>query len=323
MRLITFRTDNGDAIGIETGRDVIALKADGSAPRNMRAFIEAGPRALKAAQAAVDEAANASPSERKKLRKDGVLIDARKIQRLAPLRPRAILCAGHNYREHLEEKPAVPGENPEFFLKLPDLVNNPLDPIVLDPRVTKKLDHEAELAIVIGREGRHIPAGKALSYVFGYTIMNDVTARDQQIRRNARGEYDYFLGPGKNFDSAAPLGPALVTADEIPDPQTLRVRSFVNSEARQDANTAQMIWGVAQLVAFFSRFVTLQPGYLISSGSPGRTAWGWDAELGGKRAGDAKGRPKRLYLEPGDTVRCEIEKIGVLENPVAAAAKRR
>jgi 2-keto-4-pentenoate hydratase/2-oxohepta-3-ene-1,7-dioic acid hydratase in catechol pathway len=252
-----------------------------------------------------------------------VLYDARTIARLAPLRPRAILCSGQNYWDHRDEKPPVTAENPEFFLKLPDLAVAPGATIYLDEKVTRKLDHETELAVIIGREGRHITPGRALDHVFGYSIMNDVTARDQQVRSDGKGGFTYFLGPGKNFDTAAPVGPAIVTADEIPDPQVLRLRSFVNGQLRQNSNTRFMIWGVKELVCFFSRFVTLRPGYVISTGTPGRTGWGWDGELGGKRAHETNGRPKNPYLQPGDMVRCEIEKIGILENPVAMAEKEK
>jgi 2-keto-4-pentenoate hydratase/2-oxohepta-3-ene-1,7-dioic acid hydratase in catechol pathway len=317
MKLITYRGAAGEAIGVETGRWVIALSAAlPDAPAEMNALIEGGPALWKR----VRECAQAcmAPERAKALRKQGTLLEATSVVRLAPLRPRAILCSGHNYADHRAEKPPVPVENPEFFLKLPQLVIDPGAPILLDGRVTAKLDHETELAVIIGREGRHIPARSARQYVFGYTIMNDVTARDQQIRPSARGGFDYFLGPGKNFDTAAPLGPCIVTADEIPDPQVLKLDSTVNSERRQQASTAQMMWGVDKLIEYFSRFVTLRPGYVISTGTPGQTAWGWDGELGGKRASDP-GRPQRLYLEPGDVVRCRIEKIGTLENPVALA----
>ena len=325
MRLVCCQTEQGEQLGVEDGRWIVALDAalprvcGLQAPRDMATLLDLGPKLWNAIRETAD-ACLTSPNK-KALRSSGVLIDAPTARRLAPLRPRAILCSGHNYWDHRDEKPPVPVENPEFFLKLPQLVVNPGDPILLDPRVTAKLDHETELAIVIGREGRHIPARRAREYVFGYTIMNDVTARDQQIRPSAARGFDYFLGPGKNFDTAAPLGPCIVTADEIPDPQALALTSYVNSERRQKANTSQMIWGVDQLVEYFSRFVTLRPGYVISSGTPGRTGWGWDAELGGKRAADTRDRPRRLYLQPGDVVRCSIEKIGTLENPVALAAR--
>lgn len=325
MRLVAFQDHRGLRLGAEAGERVVDL---GSAfcsvfgiggPTNLLALIDGGPELLAACQQAVDRCVGAPRRERARLEDDEVLLDLASVRPLAPLRPRAILCSGSNYWDHRGEKPPVPEEDPEFFLKLPDLVTNPGDPVVQDPKVTRKLDHETELAIVIGRAGRHIPAAEARRYVFGYTIMNDVTARDQQIRRNPAGHYEYFLGPGKNFDTAAPMGPVVVTAEEIPDPQALRLRSFVNGKPRQEANTADMIWSVDALVEFFSKFVTLRPGFVISSGTPGRTAWGWDPEVGGKRT---QHRPEPLYLGPGDVVRVEIEKIGALENPIATASQK-
>ncbi len=324
MRLITFHDHRGARLGAEAGQRVVDL---GSAfrsvfgtggPTDLLALIDGGSALLAACQQAVDRCVQSPRHSRARLEDEGVLLGLASVRPLAPLRPRAILCSGSNYWDHRGEKPPVPEDDPEFFLKLPDLVTNPGDPVLLDPRVTRKLDHETELAIVIGKEGRHIPAAQAREHIFGYTVMNDVTARDQQIRRNPAGYYEYFLGPGKNFDTAAPMGPVVVTADEIADPQNLILRSFVNNKPRQHASTADMIWGVDALVEFFSKFVTLRPGFVISSGTPGRTAWGWDPEVGGKRTQE---RPEPLYLGPGDVVRVEIEKIGALENPVAAATE--
>jgi 2-keto-4-pentenoate hydratase/2-oxohepta-3-ene-1,7-dioic acid hydratase in catechol pathway len=238
---------------------------------------------------------------------------------LAPLQPHLILCSGENYWDHRDEKPVVEGKEPEFFLKSPLGVIAPGEPIVLDPQVTRKLDYEAELLIVIGRGGRHIPADRALDHVFGYSIMNDVTARDRQVRLRPDGTAAYSLGPGKSFDTSAPMGPCIVTRDEIPDPQQLGIRTWVNGQLRQDNNTARMIWGVAQLVAFFSTYITLRPGVVISTGTPGGTAWGSDPELGAR----ANGRPlpggASRYLSPGDEVTCEIASIGRLSNHVTLA----
>jgi 2-keto-4-pentenoate hydratase/2-oxohepta-3-ene-1,7-dioic acid hydratase in catechol pathway len=328
MRFVTVHNGAQTLLASETPRYIIPLEkafqliAGLSSPNDAVSFIAMGRKTLEKARDLVDHCLSASSREKTHMKRNGLLLDPAKVRRLAPLRPRAILCSGHNYVGHREEKPPVPVENPEFFLKLPDLVIGPGDTVMLDHRVTKKLDHETELAVVIGRRGRHIQSSRALDYVFGYTIMNDVSARDQQIRKASSGGFDYFLGPGKNFDTAAPIGPAIVTTAEIPDPQALRVRSWVNGEARQDASTSQMIWGVRELVAYFSKFVTLHPGYVIATGTPGRTAWGWDRELGGKRAAETVGRPRRLYLDDGDLVRCEIERIGVLENPVRRAGLR-
>jgi 2-keto-4-pentenoate hydratase/2-oxohepta-3-ene-1,7-dioic acid hydratase in catechol pathway len=234
----------------------------------------------------------------------------------APLRPEIILCSGENYWDHREEKPPVEGKEPEFFIKVPHGVIGSDEDIVLDGAVTRKLDYETELAVVIGQPGRHISVEKALQHVFGYTVMNDVTARDRQVRMRPDGTCWYALGPGKNFDTCAPMGPVLVTRDEIPDPQTLELRTRINDTVRQMNSTAKMIWSVAELVKFFSTFLTLQPGFVISTGTPGGTAWASDPDLGGRpyQRGDVV-RPAG-YLAPGDMVSCEIERIGVLRNKV-------
>ncbi|MEE8173414.1 MAG: fumarylacetoacetate hydrolase family protein, partial [Alphaproteobacteria bacterium] len=236
----------------------------------------------------------------------------------APIRPGIILCSGENYWDHREEKPKVTAKEPEFFIKIPATgVIGPGDDILWDPAVTQKLDYETELAIVIGKAGRHIPEQKAVEHIFGYTIMNDVTARDRQVKMRPDGSCHYALGPGKNFDTCAPLGPVIVTADEIPEPQNLAISTLVNDELRQNNSTAKMIWGVAELVHFFSIFLTLQPGWVISTGTPGGTAWAADPELGGR----PYERPDLVrasgYLQAGDQVTCRIETIGELRNQVA------
>ena len=211
------------------------------------------------------------------------------------------------------------GKEPEFFIKVPQGVIGPGDDILLHPAVTKKLDYETELAVVVGKTGRLIPAERALEHIYGYTIMNDVTARDRQVRMRPDGTCSYNLGPGKNFDCCAPIGPFLVTSDEIPDPQVLGLRTLVNGEVRQNNSTASMIWSVAELVQFFSIFLTLQPGFVISTGTPGGTAWGSDEELGARKTTRDDVVPAPGYLAPGDEVRCEIERIGSLCNRVRAA----
>jgi 2-keto-4-pentenoate hydratase/2-oxohepta-3-ene-1,7-dioic acid hydratase in catechol pathway len=238
---------------------------------------------------------------------------------LAPVQPSLILCSGENYWDHREEKPEVTRKDPEFFLKTGLGVIAPGDDIRLDPAVTKKLDYETELLIVIGKPGRHIPAARAAEHIYGYTVMNDVTARDRQVTLRPDGSSVYNLGPGKNFDTCAPIGPAIVTADEIADPQALQLRTLVNGEVRQSNSTAKMIWTCAQLVEFFSTFVTLQPGVVISTGTPGGTAWGADQELGGKKPMRRDVVTPSGYLKPGDEVVCEIETVGALRNRVVAA----
>jgi 2-keto-4-pentenoate hydratase/2-oxohepta-3-ene-1,7-dioic acid hydratase in catechol pathway len=220
--------------------------------------------------------------------------------RLRPplLRPGKILCAGVNYTGHLQENPAAgrPDE-PFFFAKLPSGVVGPADAIV-KPALTDQLDYEVELAVVIGRLLRHAPPERALEHVAGYTIMNDVSARDIQFRNNQ-------VTLGKNFDTFAPMGPCLVTADEIGDPGRLRLRTWVNGEARQDETTADMIFSVAELLSRLSVVMTLEPGDVVSTGTP---------------AGVGAFRTPPVFLQPGDVVRLEIDGIGRLENQVVGPA---
>lgn len=247
------------------------------------------------------------------------------VRLLAPLMPSTILCAGSNYHAHNREKASAPlsGKEPEFFIKTSDCVIGPDDGIVHDEVLTKKLDCETELAIVIGKAGRHIPVASALDHVFGYSIINDVTARDRQVRRKPDGTTWYELGRGKVFDTSAPFGPCIVTADEIGDPQTLQIRTRINGELRQSGNTADMIWSCAELIHFFSINLTLRPGMVIITGTPAGTAWSSDKELGGHWMPPEDGEklvPAKGYNQPGDQVESEIERIGVLRNTVVTRA---
>jgi len=292
-----------DACPMGTPPAVIAAMSD------MTRLIAAGEAALKAAAAGLasvqKSGAGRTPLANARLK--------------APLDPSLILCSGENYWDHRDEKPEVTRKDPEFFLKTGLGVIGPGDEIVRDERVTHKLDYETELLIVIGKPGRHIPRERALEHVFGYSIMNDVTARDRQVTLRPDGSSVYNLGPGKNFDTCAPIGPCIVTRDEIPDPQALALRTLVNGELRQSNSTAKMIWDCARLVEFFSTFVTLQPGVVISTGTPGGTAWGTDPELGGKKPMRKDVVAPKGYLQPSDVVVCEIERIGRLENRVVSA----
>ena len=180
---------------------------------------------------------------------------------------------------------------------------------------TRKLDCETELAIVIGKAGRHIATERAPEHVFGYTIANDVTARDRQVRRSESFTW-YDLGRGKAFDSSAPIGPWIVTADEIDDPQTLDIKMRINGELRQSSNTKNMIWTCADLIHFFSINFTLKPGMMIITGTPAGTAWSVDRELGGRWQPKQGIIAATRYCLPGDQIECEIQSIGVLRNAV-------
>jgi 2-keto-4-pentenoate hydratase/2-oxohepta-3-ene-1,7-dioic acid hydratase in catechol pathway len=251
-----------------------------------------------------------------------------------PRPPRNVLCVGKNYHEHAHEftrsgydssastaADAIPTA-PIVFTKAPECVIADGADIRYPTGVSDSLDYEAELAVVIGRPGRGIAKASAYDHVFGYTIVNDVTARDRQVRRTPEGMTWYELGSGKAFDSGAPLGPCIVTADEIGDPQNLKVRSRINGELRQSSNTSNMIWTCAELIHFFSRNFTLKPGMVIITGTPAGTAWSADKELGGKGVMQPGLVPATRYCLPGDIVECEVEKIGVLRNPIARASVR-
>lgn len=312
MKIAMYEVEGAHRLAFVEGDTLVdpALVPDVSALANdTTAFIAGGAAALEAARRMLDRA----PEQARR-----PLADARLR---APMRPSTILCSGSNYHAHNAEKANAPlsGKEPEFFLKTGDCVIGPQEPIIHDPKLTNKLDCETELAVVIGKPGRHIPVADALDHVFGYTIVNDVTARDRQVRRNAEGFTWYELGRGKAFDASAPLGPVIVTADEILDPQALELRSRINGELRQHASTADMIWSCAELIHEFSINFTLRPGFVILTGTPAGTAWSVDAELGGRwQPADGLVAATR-YCLPGDTVECEIAGIGTLRNPVAAA----
>ncbi len=315
MRIATFVEAGARRLGIVAGDAIVdplaALPAADAARMHFAdalAFIRGGDAARTAADRAV---ANASAAARRPLAA---------VTLVAPLLPSTILCSGSNYLDHNQEKANTPisGKEPEFFIKTADCVIGPGEPIVLDEKVTRKLDCETELAIVIGKPGRHIPVARALEHVFGYTIVNDVTARDLQVRKNEQGMVWYELGRGKCFDSSAPLGPMIVTADEVGDPQKLAIKTRINGELRQSSTTARMIWSCAELIHFFSVNFTLRPGMVIITGTPAGTAWSQDRELGGSGKSPPGVVPAKGYCQPGDVVECEVEKVGVLRNPVVA-----
>ncbi len=224
----------------------------------------------------------------------GPLIDAGSVRLLAPLgRPGKIICVGLNYRDHCREQRIEPPAYPILFSKFANAVADPGQGVIR-PQATERLDLECELAVVIGREAKSIAAEEALAHVFGYTILNDVTMRDLQ-----REDGQWLRAKGS--DGFAPMGPMVVTRDEIPDPQRLRMRSSVNGETWQDSSTAEMVFDVATVVAFASRTIALQPGDVIATGTP---------------AGVGHFQDPPRYLQHGDVMRCEIEGIGALENHV-------
>ena len=318
MKLVRYLRGSAVRLGVIDGEDIVDLldaAPRGTAPALLAAFSDMA-LLIAAEEEGLHAVRNAVGSSRMNNASRTPLAGARLK---APIEPTLILCSGENYWDHREEKPEVSRKDPEFFLKMSLGVIGQEDEIIRDERVTKKLDYETELLIVIGRAGRHIPAASALQHVYGYSIMNDVTTRDRQVTLRPDGSSVYNLGPGKNFDTCAPIGPWIVTADEIREPQFLALKTYVNGELRQSNSTSKMIWSCAQLVEFFSTFVTLKPGVVISTGTPGGTAWGTDPELGGRKPMRKDIVAPTGYLQPGDEVVCEIELIGSLRNRVAAA----
>ncbi len=228
----------------------------------------------------------------------GELPDMADIKLRAPIpRPPKIICIGLNYRDHAEEGKMTIPEVPTVFCKFATSIIGPGDAIVL-PKNSAKPDYEAEFVVVIGKRGRHIPQEKWRDYVFGYSILNDVSARDFQM---ATTQWTM----GKTFDTFAPFGPEIVTADEVEDPHNLAISLTLNGETMQNSNTGNMIFQTPQLIAFLSSVFTLEPGDIISTGTP---------------AGVGFARKPPRWLRPGDEVTVRVEGLGELTNPVIAEA---
>ncbi|BET68338.1 hypothetical protein ASA1KI_32560 [Opitutales bacterium ASA1] len=227
--------------------------------------------------------------------------DTADVQRLlAPIVPTQILCIGLNYRRHAEETKAKLPERPILFVKGINTLQHPGEPILIPTHMAShEVDYECELAVVIGRACKNVSRERALDYVLGYTCANDVSARDWQIRMGG-GQWCR----GKFFDTFAPLGPRLVTPDEIPNPNALRIATVLNGERVQDWNTGDMIFDVPTLIEFLSGSTTLVPGTVILTGTPHGVGMA--------------AKPEPRWLRPGDVVSIEIEKIGTLTNPVAS-----
>lgn len=217
---------------------------------------------------------------------------------LAPAQPTTIVCIGLNYAKHAAEGGKAPPERPIWFVKLPGAIQNPGDPILLPSRQkSTKVDYEAELAIVLSKTARNVSRADAFDYILGYTCANDVSARDWQ-RDFGGGQWNH----AKSFDTFCPLGPVMVTKDEIPKPNALRIRSILNGAVMQDSSTADMIFDVPTLIEFLTADKTLPAGTVILTGTP-------------EGVGFARKPP--VWLNPGDTISIEIEAIGTLTNSVA------
>jgi 2-keto-4-pentenoate hydratase/2-oxohepta-3-ene-1,7-dioic acid hydratase in catechol pathway len=284
MRIATLQTAEAPRAAVLQGNHFVDLHAtDPALPASVRELLEQGPRALRAvAEAARRPNATKHPAAGAKL--------------LAPVpNPHKIICIGLNYKDHAAEGGVPIPREPVLFSKYATALIGHGESIVL-PAVSKKVDYEAELVIVVGQRGRHLNAETASEYAAGYTIGHDVSARDWQLEKDGK---QWMVG--KTFDTFAPCGPHLVTADEVPNPHALPIRLRLNGKTMQNSNTEQMVFNVGYLLAYLSQVFTLEPGDLIYTGTP---------------PGVGFARKPPVFLKGGDVVEVEIEGLGVLRNPV-------
>jgi 2-keto-4-pentenoate hydratase/2-oxohepta-3-ene-1,7-dioic acid hydratase in catechol pathway len=285
MRWVTVASEAGPrACGVFHGEYIDVNAADPEMPATVRELLELGTEWQRRAWDA--------------LPKGVVRHDPGHTTLLAPVPDaRKIICIGLNYRDHAAESGVPVPTEPVLFSKYPTALIGHGAPIVL-PRVSQEVDYEAELVVVIGRKGRHIPRQRAHEYVGGYSVGHDVSARDWQLNKPGK----QWMA-GKTFDTFAPVGPELVTPDEVPDPQNLGIRLRLNGQTMQNSSTSQLVFGVDELIAYLSQVFTLEAGDLIFTGTP---------------PGVGMARKPPVWLKPGDTVEVEIDKLGTLKNSVVA-----
>ena len=314
MRLVTFEDDSNRArVGAAGAGGLIIdlnaacramLEQRGEArageraammlPADMLAFLGAGQLAMNAAKDALEFVERLREAE---ARERGLARPRESVRLRAPVpRPPKFILVGLNYRDHAEEAGMKIPEVPTFFSKYANTVVGPGDAIII-PKVSQMIDYEAEYAFVIGRGGRDIAPARAMDYVAGYTIVNDVSCRDYQMRTG-----QWMIG--KTFDTFAPMGPYLVTKEDIPDPHALEIALDLNGRRMQHSNTRNLIFKTDYLIAFLSQVLTLEPGDVVSTGTP---------------AGVGFARKPPVFMKPGDRVRIEVKGLGALENPVTAA----
>lgn len=314
MRLVSFSTADipKPHLGLLQGDEVIDFDLAGRALNllpadSMLDFIIHYEQGKQVVEAILDRAAGRRFSQVHAFTDVGAVHKLSKVQLAAPIpRPaKNVMCLGLNYSEHAQETAALRGRSPSapeapiFFTKAPTTVNGPYGEIEVDPAISNEVDWEVELGVIIGQGGKNIRAEDALNHVFGYTVINDVTARDLQARHK-----QYFKG--KSLDGYCPMGPWIVTADEIADPQQLSLLLRVNGVTKQDSSTSMMIFSVREIIAILSAGMTLEPGDIIATGTP-------------SGVGFARTPPE--FLKPGDVVEAEVEGIGVIRNPVVAAKR--
>jgi acylpyruvate hydrolase len=302
MKLVTYRHQGLERVGaavedhvVDIGRASSVGRHDGEFPSSILDLLAGGDDLLARANECTLEVLAKGALNAAEFRERGVLFRLDEVRLAPPVpRPAKIICLGRNYRAHAAEANMEVPKVPELFSKYLNTLIGHGDAIVIPPTTTQ-VDYEAELAVVIGKRGRHIVEADAMSYVAGYTIFNDVSARDYQFRTSQ-------WMAGKTFDTFGPMGPWITTRGDIPDPHALGIRLEIGGEVLQDGTTADLIFSVPAVIAYISTIVTLEPGDVISTGTP--------AGVGFVR------KPPR-FLQAGESVRITIDGIGTLENPVA------
>ena len=313
MKLVMYQEKGDPRLGCLVGDQVIDLnlgyeamltatrvlraraRAELMIPPETIAFLEGGDESLQAARETIHWI-GAGKKKGLSVRNIPVVLPREQVKLLAPvLKPSKIICVAHNYHDFLKELGMKPHAEPRIFAKFANAVASYEDPIPR-PAMTQALGYEAELAFVIGKPCKHVPEAEAYDCIAGYMGLNDVSASDLTKRdgQNLRG---------KSFDAFAPMGPYLLTTDELPDPHNLDVELRVNGRVLQKSNTNQLVYNVPQLVAFCSQVFSLEPGDVVATGTPG---------------GLAKDRKPTTFMNPGDIMETEIEKLGVLRNPITA-----
>jgi 2-keto-4-pentenoate hydratase/2-oxohepta-3-ene-1,7-dioic acid hydratase in catechol pathway len=301
MKLLTFIENGRQQLGVKTDKGIVHISsalqkvqpsAGKSIPQSMHEVIEGGAAAVSALDSYVKQVLSTEANA-------GILLNENDLV-IGPSvpNPNKIICVGLNYRKHAEETGAAVPQYPILFNKFNNTITSHGADVPLPVKVTSKVDYEAELVIVIGKKAKYVSKEDALSYVFGYSNVNDLSARDLQMRTQ-----QWLLG--KSLDGFSPLGPYLVTSDEVGNPNNLGIRCIVNGEVRQNSNTSDMIFHCDEIVSYISQHMTLVPGDIILTGTPEGVVLGLPVE-------------QQVYLKDGDIVTIEVEKLGTLTNRLVA-----
>lgn len=292
MRLIRYRDEKGECYGALMKNTVVCLPRPSKGlnkkvPERLEEFIARDAKEVEKPEELIEEA------KESEIKRASLLV--REVTLLAPIAfPPKIVCLGLNYRDHAAEQNAPIPDEPIIFIKPHTTIIGPNESIV-KPRLVKQLDYEAELAVVMGRKAKNVSISEAKSYIFGYTILNDVSARDFQFK-------DKQWTRGKSFDTFAPTGPCITTVNQLEDTSNLSIRTWVNKELRQNSTTKNMVFNVYEVIHHLSRVMTLEPCDIIATGTPAGVGFA--------------SKPQPKFLQAGDIVRIEIEKIGILKNMV-------